>query len=247
MPGGRLTAADRDLIAQGLGDGHDFATIARGLGRPTSTVSREVARNGGRDGYRVEGAVAATAQRARRHPRRPGSSTDAAGDNPSRDVDAVRAFETEFAALMDRTGFPRIAGQVLVCLFTTDTGQLTAAQLIQRLEVSPASVSKAVRYLETLEFVRRAPIPGRRGVLYTLDEDLWYRAWTKRSEVFGLWSDTAAKGAAVLGVTTPAGDRLDEMSQFFALVRGDVAMVTEHWQQFFAQRRSERAHHADPP
>lgn len=47
----RLCAADREEIRSGLDAGESFAVIARRLGRVTSTVSREVAANGGREGY----------------------------------------------------------------------------------------------------------------------------------------------------------------------------------------------------
>ncbi|MET9112347.1 helix-turn-helix domain-containing protein, partial [Streptomyces zhihengii] len=50
MGGGRLTPRDREDIEAGLAAGLACAAIARRLGRPTSTVSREVARNGGRGG-----------------------------------------------------------------------------------------------------------------------------------------------------------------------------------------------------
>ncbi|MEV0780065.1 helix-turn-helix domain-containing protein, partial [Streptomyces sp. NPDC050428] len=66
MPGGRLTAEDRRDIGAGLAGGLGYAEIARRLGRPTSTVSREVARNGGADGYRADRALRATERRARR-------------------------------------------------------------------------------------------------------------------------------------------------------------------------------------
>lgn len=46
-PGRRLTRADWRQIAAGLAQALDYAAIGRRLGRPTSTVSREVARNGG--------------------------------------------------------------------------------------------------------------------------------------------------------------------------------------------------------
>lgn len=61
-----LTLADREEISRGLATGASCAAIARGLGRPTSTVSREVARNGGRDGYRAAVADVATWRRAQR-------------------------------------------------------------------------------------------------------------------------------------------------------------------------------------
>lgn len=47
MPGGRLTQQERQQIALGLGDGLAYAEIARRLERPTSTITREVMRNGG--------------------------------------------------------------------------------------------------------------------------------------------------------------------------------------------------------
>jgi len=54
MPGGRLTRQERQQIALGLADDLSYAEIARRLDRPTSTVTREVMRNGGPTGYRAE-------------------------------------------------------------------------------------------------------------------------------------------------------------------------------------------------
>ena len=66
-----LTVDDREEISRGLRAGEAFASIGRRLGRPTSTVSREVGRNGGRAGYRAWAADRATFERARRpKPRR---------------------------------------------------------------------------------------------------------------------------------------------------------------------------------
>jgi transposase, IS30 family len=68
QPGpGRLTLADREEISLGLRGGDSFTVIAAGLRRAVSTVSREVAGNGGRHGYRAWRAH----QRARERTRRP--------------------------------------------------------------------------------------------------------------------------------------------------------------------------------
>jgi len=54
VPGpGRLTLADREEIILGLHAGESFTVIAARLGKAVSTVSREVAANGGRAGYRA--------------------------------------------------------------------------------------------------------------------------------------------------------------------------------------------------
>ncbi|GAA3083377.1 hypothetical protein GCM10020000_81900 [Streptomyces olivoverticillatus] len=66
MPGGRLTQQERQQIAVGLADGLAYAEIARRLDRPTSTITREVTRNGGPTTYRADLAHRATQQRAHR-------------------------------------------------------------------------------------------------------------------------------------------------------------------------------------
>ena len=80
MPGGRLTQQDRQQIALGLADDLAYAEIARGIGRPTSTVTREVMRNGGPAGYRADLAHRATERRATRRRQAPpsGSATASA-------------------------------------------------------------------------------------------------------------------------------------------------------------------------
>jgi IS30 family transposase len=68
QPGsGRLSLADREEISLCLHRGDSFTAIAAKLGKAVSTVSREVARNGGRDDYRSWRAH----QRARQCARRP--------------------------------------------------------------------------------------------------------------------------------------------------------------------------------
>ena len=48
-----LTLAEREDISRGIASGSSIREIAGGLQRPVSTVSREVARHGGRSFYRA--------------------------------------------------------------------------------------------------------------------------------------------------------------------------------------------------
>lgn len=64
---GCLTIAEREEILVGIRAGESLSAIARRLGRPPSTVTREVAANGGRDRY----SAWAAHQRAREQARRP--------------------------------------------------------------------------------------------------------------------------------------------------------------------------------
>jgi IS30 family transposase len=67
VPGVRLVFEERTEISRRLRLCQSFRMIGLALGRPTSTISREVARNGGRDHYRPLRAD----QQARRRARRP--------------------------------------------------------------------------------------------------------------------------------------------------------------------------------
>jgi IS30 family transposase len=59
-----LTLGEREEISRGLATGLSFQQLGVQLGRPTSTVSREVGRHGGRQGYRAAVAEASTWARA---------------------------------------------------------------------------------------------------------------------------------------------------------------------------------------
>jgi len=62
----RLSLTEREEISRGLAGGVSLKCIASGLGRAGSTVSREVASNGGRSKYRATAAHRASRLRARR-------------------------------------------------------------------------------------------------------------------------------------------------------------------------------------
>ncbi|GGS07885.1 hypothetical protein GCM10010252_53590 [Streptomyces aureoverticillatus] len=223
MPGGRLTHEDRLRVAAGLADGLGYAEIARRLGRPTSTVSREVARNGGPRGYRADHAHHATARRARRTASARDEAAPAEAAGHGRDPEAVRAFVDQFAELMVHTGLPRMAARVLASLVATDSGASTAAELTRRLRVSPASVSKAVGYLDRLELLRRERDASGRRERYVIDDDVWLRTWLTSARTNAMMADTAQAGAEVLDPGTPAGARLDHMRQFFTSLSDDMA------------------------
>lgn len=61
-----LSVEEREEISRGLAAGESIRSIARGLGRPASTVCREINRNGGPSRYRAQAADRAADRRARR-------------------------------------------------------------------------------------------------------------------------------------------------------------------------------------
>ncbi|MEU8384651.1 MarR family transcriptional regulator [Streptosporangium sp. NPDC048865] len=234
MPGGRLTHEDRRYIAAGLTEGLTYTEIARRLHRPISTITREVTRNGGADGYQAARAHQAAEDRARRRRRAPAPAPPAVtGGVPGRDPRAVHALEERFTAAMIATGLPRMTARVLTCLCTTDSGSLTATELVQRLQVSPASVSKAVGDLERHELIRRERDPRRRRDRYVIDPDVWYRAWLVSARQNATMAGLARDGAEILDSGTPAGARLRDMGRFFEYVSRNLVEAAEQWRRDF--------------
>ncbi|KZB86981.1 GbsR/MarR family transcriptional regulator [Amycolatopsis regifaucium] len=223
MPGDRLTHDERGQIASGLAAGLTYAEIARRMDRPKSTIIREVARNGGAHRYRADQAQQATRWRARR--RAPGPPVHA--DPGVRTPEALRDFEREFAEMMAGTGVPPMMARVLACLFTSDTGSGTAVELVARLEVSPASVSKAVGWLEQRGLIARER-DGRRQ-RYVIDDQFGYRAWQASLDSMTRWADLTRRGAGL--VDGPAGARLADTSRFFRSLHQDMTEAAEHWRR----------------
>lgn len=228
-----MTAEDRRRIAEGLAAGLTYAEIARRLGRSRSTVTREIARNGGPHGYRAARAQHATSWRARRRKR--GPHTDVAHTTDNRGLRTALEFEEQFVAMMIESGMTPMTARVFAALFLSESGSLTATELVQHLHVSPATISNATRWLERRELVVRER--EARRVRYFVDVDVWYRTWAESARSIARWADTARHGAGIFGTDTPTGDRLRTTSQFFELLGHDMGQAAEHWRQALSMQR----------
>jgi DeoR/GlpR family transcriptional regulator of sugar metabolism len=116
--------------------------------------------------------------------------------------------------------------RVLVCLHTTDAGSLTASELVQRLQVSPASISKAITFLESQDLVRRERGEGRRE-RYVVDDDVWYQAMIASARSAAQLVETARQGVGILGPGTPAATRLENIARFLDFVGESTARAAE--------------------
>ncbi|TMR89684.1 GbsR/MarR family transcriptional regulator [Nonomuraea basaltis] len=240
MPGDRLTNEDRQHIAAGLAEGLGFTEIGRRLGRPASTIMREVTRNGGPDDYGAQRAQEATKQRARRR-RQAKSPPPPVGDSShGRDPQAVHNLTESFATLLEQQGMPRMAARVLACLYVTDSGTLTAADLVQRLRVSPASISQTVAFLEQQGLLNRERVPGGRRERYVIDDELWVRSTLAALHMNDTLIAASQRAAEILGAATPAGARFGFSAEFLLLVNATLRQVMEQWQQNQADRNAGR-------
>jgi hypothetical protein len=145
--------------------------------------------------------------------------------------DGVLRFIEQFALLLTDGGIPRMAARVFACVLAENAGQLTAAELSERLRVSPAAVSGAARYLIQVGLLVKAREPGARRDHYRLADDVWYEAFGNRETLLRRWEDGLVEGMALLGPDTPAGRRLEETRAFFAFIRAELGPMMARWRE----------------
>lgn len=241
-----MTQQERRRIAAGLAERLSYAEIARRLDRPTSTISREIGRNGGPGGYRPQQAHQATTQRARRGTPAPtrtavGPAGDTGGPGStngsgSQDgaVHQVDSVEEEIIDLVVSTGLPRMTARVHVDLLLAPDGSRTAAELARRLGVSPASVSVSVNYLVQHGYVRRERDPQRRRDIYVLDDEAWYHSIAISARQTLEVTHAALAAAETLGPDSPVGQRLARGGTFLDHVVSDMLESAHRWRHLLS-------------
>jgi DNA-binding transcriptional regulator GbsR (MarR family) len=154
-----------------------------------------------------------------------GPTSEGAG----RDEAAVSQFVERFSSVLVEAGWPRMPARVFVTLVAGETSALTAAELAERLRVSPAAISGAVRFLLQLDLISRDREPGSRRDRFRVDDDVWYHVITTRLNSMTKWGDQLNAGLAAVGTDTPAAGRLAEMIDFFEFIRIVIPEAMDRW------------------
>ncbi|GGI78425.1 MarR family transcriptional regulator [Saccharopolyspora subtropica] len=158
-----------------------------------------------------------------------------ARDERTGESEGVRRFVERFALDLADAGMPRMAARVFASLLVAEDGRRTAGELADVLQVSPAAVSGAVRYLVQVKLVVRERRPGERRDDYRVLDDLWYTTVMDRGAQLLAWENTLAEGEAALGADSRAGRRLADTREFFEFLRGEFPGLMEKWRR---QRKS---------
>jgi DNA-binding transcriptional regulator GbsR (MarR family) len=142
-----------------------------------------------------------------------------------RDDEAVREYEEAFTTLLMQQGMPKMTARVLTCLFIADAGSLTASELARHLQVSPASVSKAIAFLEGLGLIRRERDERRRERYFV--DDVWYQSTIASARGVAQVAEIARQGVGILGRETPAAARLENVARFSDFISESILRAAE--------------------
>ena len=145
----------------------------------------------------------------------------------------LRAVE-RFAVQLTDAGMPRMAARIFAYLIVDDADDATAGELADRLRVSPAAVSGAVRYLVQTGMLERERRPGARRDHYRLHGDIWYETYLQRVALLRRWEDLLAETIEAVG-PDKASASLRETRAFLAFVQAEYPDMMERWR---AHRRT---------
>ena len=146
-----------------------------------------------------------------------------------RDEEAVIRFVERFADTFVEAGMPRMPSRVFCRLLATDSGRLTAAELAEALQASPAAISGAVQYLTGVELVRREREPGSRRDHYAVRHGLWYQMMLERRALLDHWAATLREGIEAVSPSSEAAGRLRETLDFFEFLSVEMPAMLERW------------------
>jgi DNA-binding transcriptional regulator GbsR (MarR family) len=120
--------------------------------------------------------------------------------------------------------------RVFASLTVSDSGRLTAAELSERLHISPAAVSGAVRYLGGLSLLLRERIPGSRRERYRLPDDVWQQVARQQIQVLHQWATLLKEGADLAGPDTSAGQRMTDHASLFTFLSTEIPALYARWE-----------------
>lgn len=142
---------------------------------------------------------------------------------------ALADFVERFAGALAAGGFPAQPARVFVALMVHETGRMTAADLADRLQISPAAVSGAVRYLLPLHLIRREREPGSRRHVYVVAEDAWHDTMLSQMSTYQGLVKSLDSGLAAVPAGSPAERRLQVSREFLLYVMAEMQQVAHGW------------------
>jgi predicted transcriptional regulator len=146
-------------------------------------------------------------------------------------VDDLRTFIERFTSVLIEAGVPRMPARVFAALLASDRPRLTAAELADLLQASPAAISGGVRYLIGVGMCAREGEPGSSRHYYRTPQNVWDEVMASQTRVLARWAAVLQDGIEVLGPDTPGGARMADSVEYFDFVITEMPRMTARWQE----------------
>ncbi|WP_368497008.1 GbsR/MarR family transcriptional regulator [Herbiconiux sp. A18JL235] len=141
---------------------------------------------------------------------------------------AVRVAD-QAAAMLTAAGLPRMPARTLMALVASPDEGYTAAQLAERLGVSPAAISGAVRYLTSLRMIEKVSRPGERLARYEMVDDGWHAMVVANAPLYGRLADAIDEIADENADAQHSVARAREVAGFLRFLQTRMPELVEEW------------------
>jgi DNA-binding transcriptional regulator GbsR (MarR family) len=146
-----------------------------------------------------------------------------------RDDEAVQRYAEQFGNLLAETGWPRMAARVFAAILGSEQGRLTAAELSDQLQASPAAISGAVRYLLQMRLASRERDPGSRRDVYLIQDDFWYQSMMRQDTFLVRWEESVQQMLKAAGKGTVTSRKLRATLGFLEFIQEEVDALSDRW------------------
>ena len=165
----------------------------------------------------------------------PRPSPPGPGTHELREARVTDAVERLGGALAE-AGLARLPSRVFAALLATDAGRLTASELAAMLEVSPAGISGAVRYLTQVRMIRRERERGSRRDVYVVLDDAWHDVLMQKDQIYAPILAALVTARAAVGESSHAGQRMQLSVEFLEFIQREMDGVAQRWEAYKAAR-----------
>jgi DNA-binding transcriptional regulator GbsR (MarR family) len=145
--------------------------------------------------------------------------------------ETIRRYIDDTGLLLESTGLPRIAGQVLGWFQVCEPEAQSLADIVAALGISKASASTMTRFLEQVGILERTILPNDRRDYYRLSRDAWHRFFQSRMEMMRKLRRNADHGLTVLAHESPERRlRLQRMRSLYAFLETEMPKLLERYE-----------------
>ena len=141
------------------------------------------------------------------------------------------------AAMLTAAGMARMPARVMMALVGSPDEGYTAAELGERLGVSAAAVSGAVRYLVSMRLIQRLSRAGDRRDRYDLTDDAWSGMITANAPLYATLAEHIDRIADENDGRTVSVASARDVADFLRYLAERMPQLAEEWR---AERSSGR-------
>lgn len=134
------------------------------------------------------------------------------------------------AAMLTTAGMARMPARVMMALVGSPDQGYTAAELGERLGVSAAAVSGAVRHLQSMRLIHRVSRPGDRRDRYDLTDDAWHGMLTANAPLYARLADHMDRIADENTSAPQSVTRARNIADFLRYLAERLPSLVDEWE-----------------